>query len=697
MWLNFTSMLSWWQWLILAAVPPLIILLYFLKLRRRPLEVPSTYLWHKSIEDLHVNSLWQRLRRNLLLFLQLLVILLAILALLRPSWTGRRLRGDRFIFLIDNSASMQATDLEPSRLEDAKGKAMELIDQMESGDVAMVISFADTARVRQPFTDDRRLLRRAVEAIEPTAQTTSLLEALRAASGLANPGRITEDETGVPLTEELPAKLFIFSDGKFRPVSGFSLGNLEPVFVPIGRSTAANVGIVAFRIGRNESRPEQLQAFARLQNFGTEAVVVGVELFLNDPSAADRADGLIDADEVTLAGPPSGENGRPRSDGQAWAVAFDLGAIRSGVLNLRVSPGSEDHLGVDDQAWAVVSPPRPAQLLLVTPGNEPLELGLKTDFLEQMADVAIEPPEFLGSQRYAEKALSGAYDLVIYDRCAPKQTPRANTLFIGSLPPQGWSRRPKVDSPQLLPVSSPHPLMQWIDLGDVHLLEGRPLEVPPGGSALIDSDVGPMLVIAPREGFEDAVLGFVLVGEETRPEGKTQRYIGTDWMARQSFPVFVLNVFDYLGGGRELLGSENVKPGKPIVLEGPAPQATLRVLHGPTPRSVGGGGPLTGRTAADLKTDSTAKANFTDTARPGPYEVRSGGKTLRRFAVNLFDPAESDIRPDPDTRTIKIGHVEVEGQPGWEVARRDTWRMLLLVGLVVLLLEWYIYNRRVYL
>ena len=71
-----SNMLSWWQWVILAAVPPAIVALYFLKLKRRPLEVPSTYLWHKSIEDLHVNTIWQRLRRNLLLLLQLLLILL---------------------------------------------------------------------------------------------------------------------------------------------------------------------------------------------------------------------------------------------------------------------------------------------------------------------------------------------------------------------------------------------------------------------------------------------------------------------------------------------------------------------------------------------------------------------------------------------------------------------------------------------
>ena len=60
-------MLSWWQWALLAAVPPAIVLLYFLKLQPHSrCEVPSTYLWRKSIEDLHVNSIWQRLRPSLL-------------------------------------------------------------------------------------------------------------------------------------------------------------------------------------------------------------------------------------------------------------------------------------------------------------------------------------------------------------------------------------------------------------------------------------------------------------------------------------------------------------------------------------------------------------------------------------------------------------------------------------------------------
>src|SRR5580698_8855019 len=93
-------------WAILAGVPVGIIALYFLKLRRRPVQVPSTLLWRRSLEDLHVNSLFQRLRRNLLLFLQLLAIFLAMLALAGPRIQGSSDQGERYVLAIDNSASM---------------------------------------------------------------------------------------------------------------------------------------------------------------------------------------------------------------------------------------------------------------------------------------------------------------------------------------------------------------------------------------------------------------------------------------------------------------------------------------------------------------------------------------------------------------------------------------------------------------
>ncbi len=212
--MSLINMLSWWQWLIMAAIPPLIVMLYFLKLRRTPVAVPSTYLWQRTIEDLHVNSIWQRLRKNLLLLLQLLVIAALILACLRPGFRGDESLGNRAIFMIDNSCSMQATDVEPNRLSAAKKRALEMLDSMSASDVAMVIAFNDRADVRQGFTSDRRLLRSAIESIQTTNRTTDLNEALRAASGLANPGRTSQigDLKDVQVADAMPANIFLLSD-----------------------------------------------------------------------------------------------------------------------------------------------------------------------------------------------------------------------------------------------------------------------------------------------------------------------------------------------------------------------------------------------------------------------------------------------------------------------------------------------------
>ena len=661
-------MLTWWQWLILAAVPPAIVALYFLKLKRRPLVVPSTYLWHKSIEDLHVNTIWQRLRRNILLFLQLLVIFLVMGALLRPSWQGTKLIGNRFVFLVDNSASMSATDIKPTRLDEAKRQAGELIDQMHSGDVAMIISFADTARVEQGFTDDRGLLHRRLEAVEPTKRSTSLLEALKLASGLANPGRSGEDMSDVRVAEALPATLYILSDGKFGPVTGFALGHLDPKFIPIGSPEADNVGIVAFSAQRNESNPDRLQAFARLENFGPVGAKVSAELFLDGR--------LIDADQIEIASE------------EPQGIAFDIMAVDSGIMRLKI--GNKDHLSLDNEAWLVLSPPRRTKVLLITPGNEPLKMAMQTKSAREIAEVQIESPKFLKNKTYESQAAAGAYDLVVFDRCGPERKsqvqsamPQANTLFIGALPHEGgWTAGQKSDVPQIIDINSAHPLMQWMDLGDVLLVAGTPLKPPSGAAVLIDSDLGPMMAIAPRDSFEDIVVGFSIIEEQTGADGKTKKFYGTNWPTRQSFPVFVKNLFEYCGGGRSGTGGENVRPGTPVVLESPGQQTNLGIL------SPSGG-------KIDLKSGKLGKLSFTETAELGIYRVQSGGKTVDQFAVNLFDPGESDIRPNRSP-TIKVGDVEVKGETAWKAARKDIWKTVVLIGLAVLLVEWYIYNRRIY-
>jgi hypothetical protein len=147
--IQFVSPLGAAAWAVLAGIPVGIIALYFLKLRRRPVQVPSTLLWRRSLEDLHVNSLFQRLRKNLLLFLQVLAVLLVMLALSGPRIKGSVGAGQRYILAIDESASMGSTDTGGSRLERAKAEAKKVVANMESNDLAMVIAFSDRARTTQ--------------------------------------------------------------------------------------------------------------------------------------------------------------------------------------------------------------------------------------------------------------------------------------------------------------------------------------------------------------------------------------------------------------------------------------------------------------------------------------------------------------------------------------------------------------------
>src|SRR3954453_2439568 len=124
---NFLSPLT--ALLAAAVAVPALLVLYFLKLRRREMDVASTFLWKKAIQDLQANAPFQKLRRNLLLFLQLLVLAGIILALGQPHIKGQDVTGTRHVILIDRSGSMASLDEDDgrggkmSRLEAGKKQA----------------------------------------------------------------------------------------------------------------------------------------------------------------------------------------------------------------------------------------------------------------------------------------------------------------------------------------------------------------------------------------------------------------------------------------------------------------------------------------------------------------------------------------------------------------------------------------------
>ena len=663
-------------WIIIGMIPPAIFALYFLKLKRQPLEVPSTYLWHRVIEDLHVNSLWQKLRRSLLLLLQLLIVGLAILALLRPGWQGQELEGQRFMFLIDNSASMSATDTPSgqSRLKQAKQRVAALVDQLEVDMSAMIITFAGQPDVVQEFTDNRRLLREALDRIEPTASHTDLTGALELADGFANPGRITIEEADleVDVTEQQDVELYIFSDGRFRGVEGFSLGNLRPLFLPVGTFEADNLAITAFNTRRAEDRPELQQAFVQVANFSVQPQTAVVELYLNN--------NLLDAAELTV--PP----------GDIASSVFSLTDQAEGELRARIDlpTGFQDQLALDNQAYAVLENQRDGRVLFVTPGNKTLQAALSTERAARVAKVETISPDAFSQADYQTQSQSENFDLVIFDQCAPETVPLANTLFVGRLPPlKEWTKESsteRVFGPQIIDWDRSHPLLNLIELGNLAIYDSHVIRPPAGGRVLVDSTVGPVLAIAPRGRYEDAVIGFEIVGKND--QGATT--FNTNWSRKLSFPSFWLNVLEYFASGDAV--SRSFKTGRLVELRVNSldEQLTVKLPNG---------------TLREVELEQPGRLVFHETDQLGVYEMGDSLGIVKRFAVNLFDRNESDIRlrtrqEGDDGVTVvdslAIGYVDVEAQSPSTPVRRELWKLLLLGALVVLVLEWYIYNRRVY-
>lgn len=684
----FRNTLSPLQWGLLAAVPPIILALYFLKLKRAPLEVPSTYLWRKSIEDLRVNSLWQRLRQSLLLLLQLLIVALAALALLRPGWQGTDLTGGRLIFLIDNSASMSTEDAtlegsgEQPRLAIAKQQVAGLIDQMERGMTAMIVSFAGEPRVVQQFTDNTRLLRERLATIEPTIERTDLSGALALADGLANPTPLSVQE-GAPEVEVVPpepATLFILSDGRFSDVEDFALGNLEPVYVPLGSIETRNLAITALETRRSESQVGGLQAFVQAANYGPEEVEAIVELR--------RAGALIDARSLTL--PP----------GEAAGVTVPIGEadpmLAGGVLTARLTADTlvtaGDRLPIDDTAYAAINDASSSRVLLVTTGNVAIEQALATGRVGRLGEIEIENPEFLSSDTYQQQAAAANYDLVIYDRCEPETAPRANTVFIGTLPPgdtwRGDGETETVGVPQVIDWNRSHPLLAHVELGNFDIVETRVLTPPANAASLIDAAEGPIVAVAGRDGYEDVVVGFPILVEI---DGALQR--NTDWINRHSFPTFWLNVLEYFVA-RQAVGDRSLQPGEAVELRPRTPASETIVVAAPD------GAEQT------LRRRGEQPFVYRTTDQVGVYRVVEGGREAKRFAVNLFNPAESDVRlrtaetPEETEQaavaSVRIGNIEVAAAAGAAPARKELWRWLLLAALAILVIEWYVYHRRVY-
>lgn len=665
--------LNIWPAVIAAGVVvPSLLLLYFLKLRRREMAVASTLLWKKAIQDLQVNSPFQKLRKNLLLLLQLLLLILLLLALSRPIAFFTPGPGKTTVLIIDRSASMGAKDMNKrSRLDEAKDRAKKLVGSLDRGSTAMVIAFDDRAEMVQTWTSDATALRTAIDNIQPTDRRSRLKQAYQLAEAQTQfiPEQLRENVE--------PPDVFVYSDGRVLDGTELVLRG-KVIYEKIGTDTATNIGIVALDARRNYERPTEVEIFANFANFGPEYTTADVELWVaaldpNDPSSDSFQN--RGADVVKLVPERWDEAKRTEAEKQGQQAAagavFKLELPTAAIIRVEQKNTANDMLAADDKAVVILPPPKPLTVLLVTAGNTFLEralnsLGLKDPTTMLPADFETKQPR--------------DYDVIMFDNYSPQQLPPSgNFIYFGSVAPNLKLKQVKEnDVPvvltdmTVLDWNREHPILRHLALTKLFAAESMKLELSPESEVLIEGVTGPMLVMH-REGRSmHMVISFNVVQ--------------SNWPLRTSFPVFLHNALQYMALGAAMDAKQTLEPGATPRI----PRANL-LRAGADLKSLKLIGPGSSR---EFPIPESGDFALPPLEHVGVYRLDPAIPQFERLAVNLLDPNESNLVPS-DRAPGNIGE-SVSLAAGQ--SRTELWWWLIACGaLPLLLIEWWVYTRRVHL
>jgi hypothetical protein len=504
------------------AVP--IVLLYMLRLRREEMLVSSTLLWQKLLRDREANAPWQKLRRNLLLFLQLLVLAMLVLALARPFLPVPSVASGSVIVLLDGSASMQATDMETDRFSAARQEVGQWINDLGANDQMTLILAGPQPAVLAAATNDKIQLREALASAAPAPAEADWNAAITLATGAAQGVR--------------DARLVIVSDGGL-PADLPALP-VETVYMPVGNS-GENLAITALATRNTETGP---QLFARITNTGARD---------QDTILALTLDGVLaDSQRVNV---PAGE-----VTNLSWDLPADVGTITA-----QLSEQTEDYLALDDTAWAVHEGGVSNRALLVTEGNI---------FLEQLFSILPGINLFKAAPDADQAALSAeSFDLYIYDGVPLPQPPPAGDLLI--INPQD-AGDPAGGEDRLLTVTgtfsnttvtrlADSPLLQFVDWTGVDILAAQNVNAS-WAQPLVSAAGGPLLLVGEPHGYRAAILTFDLHA--------------SDLPLQIAFPVLMANITNWLNPGRAFDAPGGLQPGDPVVIT-PGASATHVLVEKP--------------------------------------------------------------------------------------------------------------------
>jgi Ca-activated chloride channel homolog len=628
------------SWLLLGFLALPILILYMLKLRRREVQVSSTMLWQTLQRDRQANRPWQRLRKNILLILQLLILAALTLALARPSMQVPAIASGAIVVLLDASASMAAGDVKPNRFESARIAVSNLINNLDRGSKMTIIQVAREPRILAAGESDHDNLRGALAQAELTMEESNWQTAFAlAASAVAVEGGNTT--------------IVIVSDGGI-PDHGLPPLPSEVRYIPIGTS-ASNLAISAFAV-RQAGTGNEL--FVGVSNFGNQEREAVLSIYIDES--------LLSAQNLII--PPDARMGLSLSDYPA----------EGGILSARLTPSSNsnqaqdwDFLDLDNTAFAINQAVDRRRILLFSPGNFFLDQILSsfpnTQAFRALPEITPQENDSINFRLPEEP-----FELYIFDELLPTTNGVAipdlpeNNLLLINPPSNPLFSVTGIFTPTDEMKVNEHPLTQFLDWSAVHIRQARMVQTPVWAEILVDSPQGPLVFAGETGGRRVVVITFDLND--------------SDLPLQVAFPILFANVLEYLLPPPGVDPAVSISPGDGVAIQ--VASATDKVtISSPD-----------GNLYSVSPTESGFFFPYTD--QLGIYTIKYFiGENAHTdfFAVNLFSQNESSIVP---SESIRVGRDLISTQQSEAVGLQEFWLWIANLGLIILVLEWLVYHRR---
>ncbi|MBX3364234.1 MAG: VWA domain-containing protein [Phycisphaeraceae bacterium] len=639
-----------------ALAAPALVFLYMLKLRRRPVRVPSTMLWEHATADLQANVPLKWLRPSWLLLLHMLILAALLLAMARPTLDDAAGRSRRILIVLDRSASMQAADGEDgTRFEEAVRRAKALVQQVRrSGTAASigVVGFAAEARLLTPLAADTEAALRALDDAVPTDQPGNLQAAFDLALALLMDPEEREDDADRPL-------IVLFSDGGIDDHAKLMLGTadlrLERVGPAPDEQGIDNLGIVAIAARREYEDPGTVRLFVRVQNASTTERATHIEVLLDG----------VRIERQPLIVPPA----RPGAGGTLTpgmrSTTVEFPSHEGGVLRVRID--RPDVLAADNHAAVVLEPARSLRLLVVRaagPGSANRAAWIVDNILAEIGArevVHVAPDGYARMDRGGEVA---EFDLIIFDGVTPERVPPVPTLSFGAgLPVVGLELGTSLSErgTNALMWDRAHPLLRHVAIDTLYVSQTLAV-IDEGATVLARGRDGPLMLLLEDVGVRRLVVAFDLAR--------------SNWPLHYGFAIFLAAACDYLALVGDAATGAAFSTSEPVRIRTGVDDGLVRFrLEGePTWRTVPA---------------RRGSATLGVLERAGVYETPDALRP--KLAVNLTNERESLAK----TRdSIEVSGQEITARAGTAAGRLELWPWFVLGAGVLLLIEWLVYGAR---